>query len=179
MSEYKVSNRYAKSLLELSHDKNVLDKVYEDIQLLLETLKENRNLRVMLQSPIIKHSKKKEVLRAVFSNKLNNLTQSFLDILCNKSREYLLYSILQEFNVMYNELKGIQAADITTTLPLNKELRLKIEAVIREVSGKTLVKLTEQINPELIGGFVLKIGDRQIDDSVSGKIKKLRRNLLV
>lgn len=173
MSEYRIASRYAKSLLDLAVEKKVLEEVNKDMQLLTGIADESRDLVLMLKSPIITHDKKLAVLTKVFKGKVNEMTMSFFTILTKKHREAYLITIAEEFHHQYNAHKGIEEATITTTFPLTDALRKEFVSVVERISSKK-VELTEKIDESLIGGFILKIGDRQIDDSINSKLKALK-----
>ncbi|KYG78102.1 ATP synthase F1 subunit delta [Roseivirga spongicola] len=173
MSEYRIASRYAKSLLDLAVEKKVLEEVNKDMQLLTGIAEESRDLVLMLKSPIISHDKKLSVLDKVFKGKVNDMTMSFFTILTKKHREAYLIPVAEEFHHQYNVFKGIEEATITTTFPLNDALRKEFINLVERISSKK-VELTEKIDESLIGGFILKIGDRQIDDSINSKLKALR-----
>ena len=119
MSEYRIASRYAKSLLDLSVEKGELEQVNNDMQLLVNLASENRDLVLMLKSPIITHDKKLAVLNKVFTGKVSELTMAFFKILTKKHREAYLVGIAKEFHHQYNAHKGIEEATVTTTFPLN------------------------------------------------------------
>lgn len=173
MSEYRIASRYAKSLLDLSVEKGQLEEVNKDMLMFSETVKANRDLLLMLKSPIITHDKKLAILNSLFAGKVNDLTLAIFQILTKKHREAYLAQIATEFHHQYNVKKGIEEATVTTTFPLSAALRKEFELVVKKITHKD-VELTEKVDDSLIGGFILKIGDRQIDDSVSSKLQALR-----
>lgn len=173
MSEYRIASRYAKSLLDLAVERKVLEEVNKDMQLLTGIAEESRDLVLMLKSPIITHDRKLAVLNNVFKGKVNDMTMSFFTILTKKHREAYLIAVAKEFHHQYNVHKGIEEATITTTFPLTDALRKEFVAVVERITSKK-VELTEKVDESLIGGFILKIGDRQIDDSINSKLKALR-----
>lgn len=174
MSDSRAASRYIKSLLGLAVERGVLEEVNTDMQMFDRVCMDNRNLVNMLRSPIIRHEKKKNVLHALFKGRVNPLTFDMIDILTRKNREPLLPTIAKEFHVAYNVFKGIGKATITTTVPMDAALRAEVEAVVKQLSNKTEIDLTEKTDPSLLGGFVLNVGDRQIDASISSKLKHLR-----
>ena len=174
MSEIRIASRYAKSLLEQAKEKGVLEEVHNDMQFFASTLKSNRELLLMLKNPIIQSDKKWAVLKAVFGAKVNELTKTFLQIVSQKSRESSLPEIAEQFHVGYNEYKGIVRADVTTTFPLTEPMRLEFVEIVRKITGKKVVELHEKIDKSLIGGYILKIGDRQIDESISTRLVELK-----
>lgn len=173
MSEYRIASRYAKSLLELAVEKGKLEEVNKDMAVLSNLAEENRDFELMLKSPIVTHGKKLEILRKVFEGKVDELSLSIFTLLTKKHREGYLPLIAQEFHHLYNEHKGIEEATVTTTFALDDKTRKAFVDVVKGISKKE-VELKEVVDENLIGGFVLKIGDRQIDDSVSSRLKALR-----
>ncbi|HLK98210.1 MAG TPA: ATP synthase F1 subunit delta [Hymenobacter sp.] len=174
MSELRVASRYAKSLLDLAEEQGTLEQVMQDMELFNNTLEQSRDLRLLLRNPIVKHDKKLAILRAVFGGKVSDLTERFFTIVTQKNRESALEFIGSEFLLQYNKLRGVQTAEVTTATPLTPELRANVEALVRQQTGLAQVILTERVDASLIGGFVLRVGDRQIDDSVSFRLRKLR-----
>ncbi|HQQ96258.1 MAG TPA: ATP synthase F1 subunit delta [Cyclobacteriaceae bacterium] len=173
MADSRVASRYVKSLLGLAVEKGVLEEVHKDMNLFTSLCRENRAFTMMLRSPVIRHEKKKAVLDKIFAGKVNALTLAIIDIITRKNREPILPAIAAEFHNAYNEYKGIGEAQVTTTIAMDKELRASLESIVKKLSNKQQVEIKEQIDPSLIGGFVLHVGDRQIDASVKGKLKVL------
>lgn len=173
MSEYRVASRYAKSLLELAQEQGSLEEVLQDMQQFSKVCKENREFVLMLKNPIIKHDKKNVILKKVFEKSFHKLTLAIFDIITRKNREAILANIAKEFQVQYNILKGVEEAKITTAVALTDQMRKEIESIVKKISSKDKVELTEVIDETLIGGYVLRVGDRQIDDSLKSKIKAL------
>jgi len=170
----KLSARYAKSLLELSIEKGSLEKVYADMKLILSTCRENHELQVLLKSPIVNSDKKQEVLKAIFGNKTEILTLTFINILTEKRREMYLEEIAEAFTEQYKNQKNILTAIVTTAQGLDEELRKQVLQVIKK-SADSEVELVEKTDKTLIGGFIIRIGDKQEDTSISRKLKTLYR----
>ena len=177
MADQRVAARYAKSLLDLGKEMGTLETVKQDMDLLGKTVAENRDLRLLLRNPIVKHDKKLAILTAIFQGKVSDLTMRFFTILTQKNRESALEGMGTEFQAQYNVMQGIQMAEVTSATPLTPASRAELEQLVTKQTGLTQVKLTEKIDPELIGGFVLRVGDQQIDDSVRTSLRKLRTSL--
>ncbi|MFY0591456.1 ATP synthase F1 subunit delta [Roseivirga sp.] len=173
MSEYRIASRYAKSLLDLAVEKGKLEEVNNDMVSFSRMIEESRDFVLMLKSPVITSDKKLAILNQVFEGKVSDLTLSIFQILTRKHREGYLPQIAEEFHHQYNFNLGIEEATVTTTFPLTDKLRAEFSNAVEKISNKK-VELTEVIDETLIGGFVLKIGDRQIDDSVSSRLQALR-----
>ena len=174
MSELRVASRYAKSLLDLAEERGELEQVKQDMDLFSKTLGENRDLRLLLRNPIVKHDKKLAILRAIFGGKVTAMTEKFFSIVTQHNRESSLVFIGDEFLKQYNLMRGMQVAQVTTAAPLDAATRQQLERLVREQAGLPQVTLQEKVDENLIGGFVLRIGDRLIDDSVSYRLRKLR-----
>jgi F-type H+-transporting ATPase subunit delta len=174
MADLRVASRYVKSLLSLAVEQKALDQVHNDMNLLAETVEKNKDFALMLRSPIIKHDKKKTILEKLFKDKVHPLTMAIVDILTRKNREPLLPSIAKEFHNAYNEYKGIGKATITTSVAMDAALRAEIEKLVKTISNKNQTELVEKIDKDMIGGFVLNVGDRQIDTSIKNKLKALK-----
>ncbi|MBX2964762.1 MAG: ATP synthase F1 subunit delta [Cyclobacteriaceae bacterium] len=174
MAESRVASRYVKSLLGLAQEKQVLDQVHNDMQLFTSVYTQNRSFALMLRSPIIRHDKKNDILHKIFKGNVHALTMAFFDIITRKNREPLLPAIAREFHNAYNKNKGIGTATVTTPFPIDDSLRKEIEGIVRKISSTQQIELIEKIDADMIGGFVLTVGDRQVDASLKNKLKALK-----
>jgi len=174
MADSRVASRYVKSLLGLAVEQKALDLVHQDMLSFSKVCDQNRAFTLMLRNPIIKHDKKREILEKVFSGKVHALTLAIFDIITRKNREPLLPSIAKEFHLAYNDYKGVGGASVTTAVPLDKKLRDEIEQIVKKLSDKKQVEIEEKVDADMIGGFVLNVGDRQIDASIKNKLKALK-----
>jgi F-type H+-transporting ATPase subunit delta len=175
MSEIRIAARYAKSLIDLASEKGSLDAVHNDMQLVAETFKGSRELVLAMQSPIIKFDKKLAIISAIFGNKVNSITNAFFQILTKKNREMFLFNISKEFINQYNSIKGIQKVQLYTPIKIDNVLRQQFEKMVEERTGKK-AEIEEFVKADLIGGYILRIGDMQIDDSVKSKLLKIKTN---
>lgn len=176
MQESRVSHRYAKSLLDLALEKGQLEPVNEDMRLVLETIRANRELSVLLKSPVVKTDKKQEILKAIFGGHIGVISTEFLNILTRKRREGELEGIADAFVSQYKKHKQILTAVITTASGLDEKLRAQVLEVVKQSAGGKSIELVEKTDTALIGGFVLRIGDKQVDASVIRQIRNLERN---
>lgn len=174
MSEIQVASRYAKSLIDLAQEENVLELVKNDIELFIKTCRANPTLRAVLKNPIISPGKKVNILEAVFDDSLNSLILSFFRIVITKGRSVALFAIAKEFINEYNAFKNVVKATVTTAVSLSEENKEKIESIVSQVTHGPVV-LIEKIDPKLIGGFILKVGDKQVDTSIFNQLQKLKK----
>ncbi|WP_026953074.1 ATP synthase F1 subunit delta [Algoriphagus mannitolivorans] len=174
MSNHRVASRYAKSILDLSVEKGLLEEVFEDFKALAAMAKANRELGLALSNPVLSSDKKLKVLKALFAKKSSPITIPFFEIVSRKNREDILLDIAKEFVAQYNLHKSIQVAEVTVTTALTESQKTQLVSLVKQISGLNTVQLVEKINPDLIGGFVLRVNDRQLDESLSSKLKALR-----
>lgn len=173
MSERRVASRYAKSLIELAEEKGVLEEVNRDMQFFDSVTKSNRDFELAIRNPIVSNDKKLGILKAIFANKVSDLTFRFFEIISRKNREVILPLIAEEFHAQYNVYKGIVLVKVVTTFPLDEKLRARFKEVVKERFGKE-VELEESVDESLIGGYILTVGDKQIDESLNSKLKGLK-----
>ena len=172
MSDQRVAYRYAKALIELAEEQKALDKVSADMEMLTVVCNENRDFRLMLNNPVITHDKKLKILQALFGKKAHKITNSYIEIITRKNRESVLEATAIEFTRLYNILRGIEEVSVTTTYKLDAAQKKEFEKVIKKVTGKEVV-VNEKIDKNIIGGYIININDRQIDESVRSKLKEI------
>ena len=175
MSVTRVAGRYAKSLMDLAIEQGKLTTIVKDMESLREAVK-NRDLYLMLQSPIINADKKQSIMELLFGSRYDVMTMGFIRICVAKSREGLLPDIASEFLDAYQKMQGITSVKVTTATPLSKEafedLRAKLQASSDTLKG---VDIETAVDPNLIGGYVVEFGDKLYDASVAHKLDVLRK----
>ena len=174
MSEVTVAIRYAKSLIDLAEEQKSLEAVNKDMEFFLSTLKANPQLAAVLANPIIYHDKKVKILDSLFGGKVNQITIGFFNIMINKGRAEIIQAAAHEFINQYDVKKNIVTASVVTATPLSEANKKVIIADI-EKSTKGTVKLSVKVDPSLIGGFIITVGDKQIDTSIAGSLNKLKK----
>lgn len=180
MSNYRIAKRYARSIIELSIEMEFLDKVMQDMEKISSLCMQNRQFVLFLKNPIIQNYKKLDVLKKIFEGKVTELTFRFIDIITRKSREDILPEITSEFLVQYRQYRQIEMVEVTTPIKLDKAMQSEFEKLAGNYIGKGwTVRLVEKVNKDLIGGYIVKIGDRQIDDSVSSMLREVKKQLIV
>jgi len=179
MQNPRLAARYAKSLLDLAIEQNSLEVTLKDMQLLDGICKESRDLVNMLRSPIINADKKAEILKAIVGSRVGTLTNAFAILLVNKGREGVLAEIAQAFIEQYRELKNIKTVKLTTAHPVQDNVK---QVILKQITGSlaanTSVELQTEVDPEIIGGFVLEMDDKLYDASVSRDLKDLKAQFL-
>jgi F-type H+-transporting ATPase subunit delta len=174
MKNPKLSSRYAKALFDFAGEKNQIEEVFGDLQLFANTLKENRELQMLLRNPVVPPNQKHQIFESVFNGTLHEITYQFLDLLLKKRREPDLDTICEGFFELYKQAHNIKSARIVTAQPLSDELKSKIVSLLTEQTHAT-IELKESVDPLIIGGFVIQMDDFFLDSSILSKINKLRQ----
>lgn len=173
MAGARAAIRYAKAVLSLASDQNTAEVVNNDMKLIATTIAESKDLSEMLQSPVVRVSEKKAVLLDVFKGS-NVMTTNLIDTLISNKRLALLNDVAANYNRLFDELKGTQVAKVTTAVPLTEALRVKVLAKVKELTGKD-VEVLNSIDENILGGFILRVGDIQYDASIANKLNTLKR----
>ncbi len=171
----KAAARYAKSLIDLSTEQNALQDMMNDMVLFEKVVDDNSELEAILRNPIVPLDKKAGILNDVFGNKVHEITKSFLKLVVNKGRAGILFETSKQFISQYQFIKGIVTAEVTSAIALTEDAKSEIIALVKREVGANEVLIKEKVNEKLIGGFVLKVGDKQFDASISGGLRKLKK----
>lgn len=174
MHSVKAASRYARSLLQLATEQGNLETVSGDMRFIHNACKDSRELMLLLKSPIINPGKKLNILTAVFREHICDLTYEILKILSRKRRENLLYDIAGEFFLQYQKLKGETFVKVTSAVPLTEIQKEKIRILLSKITGLK-AEIKEKLDPSLLGGILIEAGDLRMDLSVSGRLKKVKK----
>ncbi len=175
MPNPRLASRYAKSLIDLAIEKGQLEKVFADMQWLQAVCKSNRDFVNLLRSPVIKPDTKKKILTAVTAGNVGELTAAFNALLITKGRESNLPEIVNAFIDSYKQHKNIQTIKLTTAAPISDALKNSIVEQVKKSAGFQNVEVEEKIDADLIGGFVLQIGDKLVDASIAYDLRAIAK----
>jgi F-type H+-transporting ATPase subunit delta len=167
--------RYAKSLLELAVEKGQLDTVYADMRKVLAGCRQIKDLQVLLKSPLIKTDKKIKVFKAIFKGQVCTITEEFIILITKNRRESYLEGISEQFIIQYKEKKNIITATVTSAIGLDDAIRKKIMDILKKWY-KAEIEIVEKVDPKLIGGFVLRIGNKEADMSILRQLNQLKKD---
>ena len=158
----------------LAIEQDILEKCKEDMQFVADTCASSKDLSLLLKSPIIKTDQKLSIFKEVLYDKMSEVSIRFVNIITNKKRESLLEGIANSFITLYKAHKNIESATVTTAFPLEETLRKEVTDFIKTY-GETEVDLTEKVDEKIIGGAIIRMGDKQLDASVKKAIVELRQ----
>ncbi|MBS1599360.1 MAG: ATP synthase F1 subunit delta [Bacteroidetes bacterium] len=175
MPNPRLAGRYAKSLMDLAIEKGQLDTVYKDMLLLNDLCNNNRELVTVLKSPVIKPEKKEKILDAITKDKVSVITTSFNKLLTQKGREFYLPEIITAFIQQFKDYKGIYIVKLTTAMPVSEELKNTIVKKIQADTQMKQVELVTEVKEDIIGGFILEVGNEIVDASVAFDLNNVRK----
>lgn len=173
MKNPKLASRYAQALFDFAETHSKIEEIYNDILLINNVLKENFELKKVIESPHIPISKKSDIFHAIFNTKINELSNNFLQLIIKKRRVPELHIILDEFIQIYYRFHNIKVAQVTLPLMIDNSFLNEISAILaKEFRCKIIMNV--MIDPNIIGGIIIKVEDILIDASIISKIKKLK-----
>ena len=165
--------RYAKAILEVANSKNAAKEVNSDMNLITSTVGNNAELDAFIQNPTISVEVKQNALLEVFAT-INPVTKNLFQLLFVNKRFEILETIATKYNQLFDEMNGIETAKVITAIPMDAALEAKIMEKIATFSNKKIT-IENTVNPDIIGGFILRIGDQQYNASVANRLQELKR----
>jgi F-type H+-transporting ATPase subunit delta len=170
-----ISKRYAQALVDLALEKKTLDKVKEDMELVIKLCETDREFLLFLRSPVIKPDLKINVIKGIFEGKIEELSLRFIELIARHRREPILNQIARQFIALYKEHYNIITTHLTTATKISDELKQKIIGLMEDYT-KGKIELQESIDESLIGGFILRFEDKEFNASLKNSIKQLRKD---
>lgn len=177
MNDSKISVRYAKAILEQAREENKLGEVKRDAELIGQCIHEIPELRLLFEIPVVRTSEKKKIMENSIGSQIDPLTRTFINLVFDQKREIYLGSIIRHFLYLHNREMGIRPALLTTPARLDPAVRENIISLINR-KLKIQIELREQTDERLLGGFILRIEDHQIDASIASQLSRIRKELV-
>jgi F-type H+-transporting ATPase subunit delta len=178
MPNPRLAARYAKSLIDLANETNQLETVYKDMLYLQALCKESRDFLALMRSPVVKADKKVAIVLAVTKGKISELTDAFNRLMITKGRESYLPEISSAFVDQYKHQKGIHTVKLTTAVPVTEELKNQIISQVQKQTSMDKIDLKTTVNEDIIGGFVLEVGDTLVDASILYDLNKIKSQFM-
>jgi F-type H+-transporting ATPase subunit delta len=176
MPSTRAAIRYAKAILEIADSKKVASEVSADMALIAQTIKSNSELSLFIQNPLITTDAKKNVVSEVFIS-VNAVTKSLFTLLLENKRFEILDVIAVEYNKLFDVMNGVEVAKVTTAIPMDAALEAKVSTKIVSFSSSKKITIENTVDPSIIGGFILRIGDKQYNASIANRLQVLKREL--
>lgn len=170
----KAAVRYAKAVLDIAVEQGQEKEVFNQMRTIASTLSENTELQLFLNNLVVTPDNKKSVLLEVFPNTSSIVTRLF-DLIIENKRTGLLHSIATTFVQLYHRHINAVEAVVTTAIPLDTTLENQVLNKVKELTQASEVTLHNQVDPEIIGGFILRVGDWQYDASIANHFDSLKK----
>ena len=171
----KVAKRYAQGLLDFTNESGQTAAVFSEMKDVVKIMSESQDLKNFFQTPYIDVNKKSEAASEIFKA-FSPVSQNLIKLVIKQGRVNQLKNIAQEFITKVEDINGVQRVTLTTATQLSKE---NIEQILRStnlVNPSASFDLKLNVNPELLGGYILRVGDQQIDASVKAKLSKIKKD---
>ena len=169
-----VSDRYASALYDLASEKKIVDSVLENLQQIKKIIDKNKELYLLIKSPLISSKDKLEILIKLNSSlNLNELSITFLKVVSNNKRFVNLTAMISQFVKINSNKRGNVLADVTSADEFSEEQKLNIKNQLKTILGDKL-SLNFKVDKKIIGGLIIKVGSKMIDTSLANKINKLK-----
>ena len=173
MKQSRATIRYAKSLISISKEQNSLEISFNDMLLVSSICSSNKDFVNLLKTPIVKTDLKIKILNELLAKSISDLTLSFIILITKKKREILLPEIVDCFIALYKNYNNIKEVSVVTAKPLDDDSRKEVMSYIEKQSNSK-IELKEIIDESLIGGAIIRMDDKQLDASISSKLKSLK-----
>jgi len=172
-----VARRYAQALYDIAIDTNALDSFEAELKVLTDGIEQYPEIQKVLYNPRISPEDKKDLMKQVFTGQFSDLIQNFLDMVIDRRRQNFIIDIYKEFQLLADNSRNIVEAQVKSAIELRESQQNQLQNNLSKLTGKS-IRLVAEVDPSLIGGVVVKIGDRVIDGSVAGRLAKLRETLV-
>ncbi len=176
MSDITVARRYAQALNEQAAQAGILEQVDADIELISTALDDSRELRAFFGSPIISRKKKGDVVRALFEERIQKVTMTFMGLLVDKRREGIFPTVVASYRELRDAQLGKTTVSVRTAYELSEEDRTALMTELTSLTGKQ-VRLDAKLDPSIMGGIVIRVGDTVYDGSITNQLATLRERL--
>ena len=171
-----VARRYAEAFFSIAQEQNKIDQYQQELEKLVQVIEETENLKEYLAHLLIPAKEKKEIVAKIFTGQISDTTLNFLNVLIDKRREAYLTAVVLEFKDMADEFRNIAKADLVTAQEVSEEDVKMLAEKLSASIGKT-VQLKVSVDPALLGGVKIRLGDQIIDGTVAKKLEMLKEQL--
>jgi F-type H+-transporting ATPase subunit delta len=179
--ERTLARRYARALLDVAREQgaDAINEVEQDLYGLADLWESSPELRTVIGHPKLTRDRKRAAVTAALEGKVQPLTIRFVSVLVEKGRLDVIRDIALEFDAASDEAQNVAKAKVATYLPLAEAQRAKLEERLRAFTARARVVIEETVDPSLLGGIVVRIGDQVLDGSVAGRLRKMRERVVL
>ena len=169
-----VAERYATALFDLAVERSAIDAVAADLQQLQGMINESADLRRLIQSPLFSRDQQSDAMAAVLASAgISDLVKNFIGVVASNRRLFALEGMIGAYRELLARYRGEVTAEVTSATPLSETQRAAVEQALRQAIGSNVAVNTD-VDPELIGGMVVRVGSRMVDSSLRTKLQRLQ-----
>lgn len=173
----KIAEPYAQALMSLAQANNLTDNFGEEIVGLLALLNNSPELLAFLENPVVNAADKKGVLEKILEGKSNSFFKNFLLLLVDRRRIVFLTAICEQYLTLLRGINNTVLAELISAKELSQEQKQAVEEKVKALTKARTVELQTIVNPELIGGVIIKVGSQVFDASIRGQLRRLSVSL--
>ena len=173
-----VTEPYAEALMSIAQDGDSVDQIASDVEFMLSAMKDSEELQAFIANPLIKGEAKKAVLKQITEGRVQGIFYNFLMLLVDRRRIYLLDGICEKFQAMVRDLRNTVLAEVISTIELNDAQQEAVKQKVQGMTNASSVELETKIDPDLLGGVVIKIGSKVLDASIRGQLRRINASLM-
>jgi len=175
MNDSKISVRYAKALFELANENDEIETIRQDVEIIESTVK-LQDFNLLIENPVVRTSQKQKIFNELFKDAVSKNCLDFIKLIVKNKREKYLAAIVRNFLELYRNKQGIKKAVITSAVEIDRQTLEKVKTLLQS-ELKAKIEFKHEIKKEIIGGFILKVDDKQIDSSLATMLSSLKREL--
>ncbi len=175
MAGFRAAKRYAKGLLDFSLETGKAEEINREMKELRSAIQSNRELAQFFSSPVLDSKRKNLIAKEIFKD-FSPIAQNFIQLVITHRRETNLREIANQYSILYNRINNIHKAEVTSAIQLDDVMVQEIVGKAKETIGSNYsYEIENKVDPNLIGGFILRVGDKQVDSSVRSKLTRLKK----
>ena len=172
-----IADPYAKALMSIADDRNLADRIGRDVTMLQQLLQDSSDLAEFLDNPIVAPDDKKAVLRRIAESEVDPITLNFVMLLIDRGRILFLDEVCSRYRALLRERNQTVLAEVTSTVELSGSQRDAIVDKVKNLTGAREVEIETKIDPDIIGGVIIKVGSQVLDASLRGQLRRLAVSL--
>ena len=168
-----ITTTYAEAFLQVAESRKEVEEIVSQSKSILEIWSQSLDFRDPMSSPVLEVETKKEILEKIFANEVTPSFLNLLKLLADRQRIGILNSVLERLLELYREQRNIALATVTSATALNDDQQTEIMKTVQSIAGTDNLELDLKVDPDLIGGFIINVGSKVIDASLSGQVRRL------
>ena len=172
-----IANRYAQAILHDCPDLQTIERVMNELVMLRDTWESQKSFRMFLMNPKMPSSIKQLIIESGFKDRLSGITLNSLKLLISKKRQHILPEVADRYSELCDQVRGVEHADVITAIAIGPELAERLKLAVQRFSSRQ-IEVTMLVRPDIIGGVVIRLGDRVIDGSLKRRFEDARRAML-